>query len=396
MVPLAVPYWNGATYRNILGCLVSGKIIEGPELEELEASLIRVLGVAAVVPCGSGSLGLEIALRGLGVGPSDEVVIPTFCCAAVVAPILAVGAVPVLADVGEELNIGAETVEPALSDKTKVIIVPHLFGNPAEIGPIIDLARSRNIHVIDDAAQALGASIDGQPVGGFGAAGVVSFGGEKICAGLGGGAVVFKDLELAARVGNVRLPLPARMTELRNLLSTLVWHRWRRWAEPLRGLFFGAAQRDPATPPSPYRREAMANLNAAVAFSLMRLLRENISVRRARVDAYQELLGADERLQLIAQRNGSACLTQVVRVLPLRPRDDLASGVIAALGNAGYEVQGSYVPIHLLPGHERCRWKRLPHAEKVWGDLIELPCEPGVRLSHVERIAAIIKQVVLG
>ncbi|MGH7930129.1 MAG: DegT/DnrJ/EryC1/StrS family aminotransferase [Candidatus Binatia bacterium] len=391
-VPLAVPYWNGATYRAILDCLVRGKIIDGPELGILQASLLETLGVPAAVLCGSASLGLEIALRALRIGDGDEVIIPTFCCTAVVPPILAVHAVPVLADVGAELNMTAETAEAAFSRKTKAIIVPHLFGNPADIGAICDLARGAKIQVIDDAAQALGATIDGQAAGGFGDAGILSFGREKVCFGLGGGAVVVSDKELASRAASSRLAVPARRKALCNLLSTLIWHRWRRWSKPFERVLSRTRRDAPDKPPMPFLKEAMANLNAAVASSLMVTLQENIRARRERVAAYQELLGGQERLQFIPHRNGSACLTQVMRISPLRRGDDAAARVIEGLGEAGYEVQGSYVPIHLLPGHERCKRGMLAHAENVWGDLIELPCEPEVELIHVERIAAIIKR----
>src|SRR5262245_65883346 len=132
---------------------------------------MKRLGVEHAIICGSGSLALEIALRACGVGEGDEVIIPTFCCTSVVPPILAVGACPVLADVGDELNITAEKVEAALSQRTRVIVVPHLFGNPADINSIVDLAHHKEIRVIDDAAQALGASIDGWSVGSFGVIG---------------------------------------------------------------------------------------------------------------------------------------------------------------------------------------------------------------------------------
>ena len=105
-------------------------------------------------------------------------------------------------------------------------------------------------------------------------------------------------------------------------------------------------------------------------------LRENIAARRARVRLYQELLGGEDRLELIAHRSGSACLTQVVRVLLKGRGQDRASSLVEALGAAGYEVQGSYVPIHLLGNFNQCVWDRLPRAERVWGDLIELPCVP--------------------
>ena len=137
----------------------------------------------------------------------------------------------------------------------------------------------------------------------------------------------------------------------------------------------------------------MANLNAAVALSLIQTLDENIAARRARVKAYQELLGAEKRLALISHRSGSACLTQIVRVFSRGCGDDLPAHLIGALRRAGYEVQGSYVPIHLLPHYQRWARQRLPHAERVWSDLIELPCEPEVSVVHMERIASIVKQV---
>jgi dTDP-4-amino-4,6-dideoxygalactose transaminase len=125
----------------------------------------------------------------------------------------------------------------------------------------------------------------------------------------------------------------------------------------------------------------------------MQTLETNITARRARVRAYRELLGGDGRPELIGHREGSACLTQVMRLQPRRRQDDQAARIIEGLAAAGFEVQGSSVPIHLLPLSESCRWRGLTHAEKVWEDLIELPCEPEMKISHVEHIAAIIKQL---
>src|SRR5207248_1829626 len=119
----------------------------------------------------------------------------------------------------------------------------------------------------------------------------------------------------------------------------------------------------------------------------------NQSSRRARVQAYQDLLGTEERLEFIPHRTGSACLTQVIRLLPKHRGNHLAAHLIQVLGSAGYEVQGSYVPIHLLSHYEPWARERLPRAERVWVDLIELPFEPEVSFDHVERIASIVKRV---
>jgi dTDP-4-amino-4,6-dideoxygalactose transaminase len=389
-VPLAVPYWSGATYRAILRCFLSGSVIDGPSLGKLRFALIERLGVEDAVLCGSGSFALEIILRACRLGPRDEVVIPTFCCTSVVLPILAAGATPVLADIGAELNMTRETVEAAVTEKTRAVIVPHLFGNPADITAIVELARGRGIHIIDDAAQALGATIDGWPVGSLGDAGILSFGAEKVCFGLGGGVAVSRSKGFLDVKTDLARAWPS--SALRCLLSTTIRRRWRRWTLPVERMIFNKGKTGPDTPPVPYRKEGMANLNAAVALSLMRTLDTNVAARRARVQAYQYLLGKDERLQLIPHRPGSTCLTQVVRVVPRHRGDDPAARLINILGRAGYEVQGSYVPIHLIPQYEQWVREPLPHAERVWADLIELPCEPDVGLDHVEQIGFIVKR----
>ena len=393
-VPLAVPYWNRGTYRSIFHSLISGRVVDGPQVGALRAEIVETFGVADALLCGSGSLALELALRACGVRDGDEVVIPTFCCAAVVPPIVAVGAVPVLADVGAELNLTAETVILVLTRKTKAIIVPHLFGNPAEIGAIVELAREKNIRVIDDAAQALGATIDGSLVGSFGDVGILSFGAEKVCFGLGGGAVVSQRRGFLDNHAGLDLPLPRLVPTLRKCLLTLFWRRWRGWTLPIYELMFSDDARDPEAIFSSYQKERLANLNAAVALSLAESLHENIEARRARVHAYRELLGDQEGLDLIRHRPGSACLTQVVRVAKTRRHEDLAFTVIEALRNTGYELQGSYVPMHHLHHCSTCVWDNLSYTDKVWPDLIELPCEPDVSLKQVEQIAAIVKAVI--
>jgi dTDP-4-amino-4,6-dideoxygalactose transaminase len=390
-VALAVPYWNAATYWAILRSVLFGKIVDGPDLSDLRALLIQELGVSNALLCNSGSLALEIALRACDLRPGDEVVIPTFCCTSVVSPIVAIGAHPVLADVGEELNITSETLQPALTKKSRAIIVPHLFGNPADIESIINMARARNIRVIDDAAQALGANIAGRPAGTFGDAGILSFGSEKICFGLGGGVVVSSH-QIVSRSLDVKMDAPQGFPALQNLSSTLLWRRWRRWSLPLQPVLYRGRATDPEMPPEAYRKELMSNLNAAVASTLMRTLYENIAARRARVQKYQILLGSQEGIILVPHQTGSACLTQVVRILPKVNGAERASDLIATLRSAGYEVQGSYIPIHLLAPYRQLAVRSLPRTEAIWADLIELPCEPEVSIEHAEQIASIVKQ----
>ena len=391
-----MPFWNDETQRNLLRCLVSGQIIRGTDLVALRSELLDLLGIEDAVLCGSGSLALELALRTCHLDQGDEVIIPSFCCSTVVAPILAVGATPVLADVGSELNLTRETADAARTSRTRAVIVPHLFGNPANIEEIAELGDANNIVVIDDAAQALGATIDGQWAGTFGDMGVLSFGAEKVCFGLGGGVLVSRSRGVLEGAREVALGHPSAAHTLARLTSTLVWRRWRGWTLPFQRMLSRRLEKTPQASPKLYRREIMASLNVAVARSLIHSLPENLSARRARVEAYQRLLANESGIELISHGPGSACLTQVVRIVGKERGQDLAARIIAALGEAGYEVQGSYIPIHLLTHITQCVWDRLPFSDLVWPDLIELPCEPSVTFQDLEQVTAIIKSIVSG
>ncbi len=387
-----MPFWSGETYRAIARCLASGQMIRGVDVEGLRSALIEHFGVEDILLCGSASLALELALRTCHLQTGDEVIVPSFCCSAIVAPILAVGATSVLADVSTELNLTVETVDAACTSHTRAIIVPHLFGNPADIDAIAELGNAKNIVVIDDAAQALGATTaDGQSLGTSGDMGVVSFGAEKVCFGLGGGALISHSRGVLDGARETALGYPSIIHALRQLTAMFAYRRWRRWTLPVQRLIARGPEKNPHAPPQPYRQDNLTNVQAAVARTLMDSLPENLQARRARVQAYGQLLGDQAGLELIPHRPSSACLTQVVRVLSKRRSEDGAARVIQALGAAGCEVQGSYMPIHLLGSFSACVWDRLPYTERVWADLVEVPCEPTVSLADVERIASIVR-----
>lgn len=386
-VPLCVPFWNARTYWAIVRCCLTGRLVYGPDAPRLERRLAQFFALPSTVACAKARVAIELALRAVGVGPGDEVIVPTFCCASVLPPIQATGAVPVFADVGANLYLTPTTVEAACTPATRAVIVAHLYGNPAPIDAVVDLCRERRIAVIDDAAQALGARSNGQLLGTFGDAGVISFGNGKVCFGTGGGFLIARNAPVLARARSVPFERAGSPTAaLSTVLALLVWRRWRRWTLPLQMALPWCRSASPFR--QAYRGQAMRNVDAAVAMTLLHTLEENLCARRARVAAYQRLLEGEERIALLPHQSGSACLTQVVQVA----HPDQARHIIRSLRAHGYEVSDSYRPLHLEPGYACYLRTPLTRAEQLWARLVELPCEPSVPLTEVERIAAIVRQ----
>ena len=172
-----------------------GTFILGPEVEALESELAAYLGVAEVIGVGNGTDAITIALRSMGVEPGDEVVVPSFTFYASVEAVIGAGARPVFCDVDRDTrNLNRETVEAALTPNTKAIVAVDLFGSPAPV----DELRRLGLPVLEDAAQALGASLDGRRAGALGDAATISFYPSKNLGALGdGGAIATDDRDLA-------------------------------------------------------------------------------------------------------------------------------------------------------------------------------------------------------
>jgi dTDP-3-amino-3,4,6-trideoxy-alpha-D-glucose transaminase len=178
----------------------------GPEVEDFERSFAAYCDADHCVGISSGTMALELALRGLGIGPGDEVIVPTYTFFASAEAVSTVGARPVLVDIDPDTAvITAEIVERALTPRTRGVIPVHLFGRTVEMDPILELCRGRGIAVVEDACQAHGARYRGRRVGSLGDAGCFSFYPTKNLGGWGdGGALVTNDAELAEKVGLLR------------------------------------------------------------------------------------------------------------------------------------------------------------------------------------------------
>jgi len=187
--------------------LDSGRFVLGPEVESFELEIGKWIGVPHAIGVSNGSDALLLALQAVGVGPGDEVICPTFTFFATAGAVARLGGVPVFVDSAECCyNLRADQVAAKIGPKTKAIIAVHLFGQCADMDPILAAAKKRNIPVIEDAAQALGAKDKGRMAGTMGTLGCFSFFPTKNLGTLGeGGLVTTKDPDLAEKVRKLRV-----------------------------------------------------------------------------------------------------------------------------------------------------------------------------------------------
>ncbi len=172
----------------------SNQFILGQEEKDFEAACASYFGVKYAIGVGNGTDALGICLRALGIGPGDEVITTPFTFIATAEVIIALGAKPVFADINPDTyNIDPDKLEAAITDKTKVILPVHLYGQAALMDRILEIARSHNIKVLEDAAQAFGSTYKNKKVGGLGDVTIFSFFPTKNLGALGDGGLITTD-----------------------------------------------------------------------------------------------------------------------------------------------------------------------------------------------------------
>lgn len=332
--------------------LLSGQFILGPKVHELEQELARRCGSTYAVGVGNGTDGLYLALRALGIGPGDDVLTTPFSFIATATSILRAGARPVFADVDPAtLNLDPRSAEQALTPATRAVVVVHLFGNPADMQPLQELARRRGLLLIEDAAQAIGAQYRGQPVGSLGDAAAISFYPTKNLGGCGdGGVVLTSRAEVAERLRMLRVS----------------GARQRYLCEDAWGI-----------------NSRLDELQAALLLVKLRHLDDFNRRRRQIARLYRELL---EGLPAVPLRETEGAISVYHQFTVRTPQRD---GLAHYLQRQGIGCTVYYpVPLHAQPGIGPRSLVPVPltHAEQAARDVLSLPMFPELTDAEVERV----------
>jgi dTDP-4-amino-4,6-dideoxygalactose transaminase len=340
--------------------LDSGWFILGPEGEAFERELADALGARDAVAVGNGTDALHLGLRALGVGPGDEVVTTSISAAYTALAVLHAGARPVFVDVDPRtLNLDPERVEAALTPRTKAILPVHLYGHPADMDPILSLARERGLDVLEDACQAHGALYRGRLVGTLGGErglGALSFYPTKNLGALGdGGAILVND--------------PALATRLRQLRNGGQSDRYRHEVAGV--------------------NSRLDELQAALLRVGLRHLSGWTERRRDLAALYTRELGG-AGVEVLGEQPYARAVFHLYVVRHPR-RDALA----AALRERGVGTLIHYpIPLHLQPAFAMLGGKPgdLPVAEKATGEILSLPLYPELRDDQVRVVVEAVRE----
>ncbi|HEX7318038.1 MAG TPA: DegT/DnrJ/EryC1/StrS family aminotransferase [Pyrinomonadaceae bacterium] len=348
-IPVSSPSFVGNEREYVLDCVESGWVSSAGEyVDRFEAAFAEFCGVRHAVACCNGTAALHVSLLALGVGPGDEVIVPTLTFVATANAVTYCGARPVFVDSEPETwNLDPAQVAAKITPRTKGIVAVHLYGNPVDVDALRALASRHGLFLLEDAAEAHGALYKGRRAGSLGDIAAFSFYGNKIIATGEGGMVTTDDDALAARV---RLLRGQGMDTERRYWFPVVGYNYR-----------------------------MMNIPAAIGLAQLERVGWHVGRRREVAAEYQRLLGDTSGLSWQAERDwGQHAYWMFTIVLNDGAADD-RDRVMARLQTEGVETRPVFYPVHSLPPYqEAARGEEFPVAESLARRGVSLPTWAGL------------------
>jgi dTDP-4-amino-4,6-dideoxygalactose transaminase len=341
----------------VAGVLEKGQFVLGPEVEAFEREFAERCDATEAVAVNSGTSALHLALLACGVGPDDEVITVPFTFVATTAAIVYCGARPVFVDVDPKtFTMDVTQIEAAITSRTKAILPVHLYGQPADMDPILEIAKRHGLAVIEDACQAHAALYKGRPVGAMGDAGCFSFYPGKNLGAYGEGGLLVTSRAEVART--------ARM--LRD------WGAERKYHHVVKGFNY-----------------RMEGFQGAILRVKLRHLAAWTDARRAHAAEYNRLL-ADSGLGLPVEADYSRHVYHVYAV-----RTDDRATLERTLKSHGVSTGIHYpVPVHLQPAYADLGYCAgdFPESERAAREVLSLPMFPELTRTELEMVCAAVKQ----
>ncbi|MEQ1826028.1 MAG: DegT/DnrJ/EryC1/StrS family aminotransferase [Pirellula sp.] len=341
----------------------SGRFLHGPQVGELECTVAGICQTKNAIACASGSDALLLALMAIDIQPGDEVIVPSFTFFATASAVSRLGAIPVFVDIDPSTyNICPTDVAANVTSRTKAIIPVHLFGQCAPMDQLMAIANCHGIHVIEDAAQAIGATYQGKPAGAWGDIGCLSFYPTKNLGGMGdGGMMVCNQSDLAAK------------------LRLMASHGMQpRYYHKCIGI-----------------NSRLDTIQAAVLKIKIAHLQSYTEARQRNADRYAQLFVAEGLSRYIELPHDSKQGTHVWNQYGIRVPDGMRDAMRKHLGelHIGNEVYYP-VPLHLQECYQDLGYSIgcLPETERAAKEILHLPIYPEMTAQEQEAVVAGIKR----
>ena len=396
MAPYCVPAWGWAEHWAILSCLLTGKLIEGPQKNRLYQAIAMKTGKKYVFGFNSGADSIYAALKTRRIGRGDKAILPSYCCESVVTAVVRTGASPVFCDMNEEYNPDVDSITMLIDRDVKAIIFPHLFGNPADIDRMEDVLSKSGLKsgvlLIDDAAQSFGARLNGRLVGTFGDVGVISFGPGKTMIASGGGLLITDSDDIARELQLARPENHPISSKFKRLMYFLVFRRWRRLTLPFYFLFWRLFREPEA---QRWHLSSLCNVDAAIGLKQLNRLEGMLRIRLERKEQLDRLFSpecgsmVETPAENIRPDKKLNVATKYVFRLKSRIDHDYQEKYRQFMMNSGIELFDLYVPLHKNPRYEDPQISLLV-TEQFCDQILQIPVEPSINRRDFNRIVKII------
>jgi perosamine synthetase len=357
-MPVSAPTLAGNEKRYVLDCIETNWIsARGKYVDRFEEEFARFCGVKHGIACTNGTVALHLALLALGIGPGDEVIVPTLTYIATANSVRYCGATPVLVDCEpESWNMDPGMLESRITPRTKAIIVVHLYGQPVEMDTVMSVAARHRLFVVEDAAEAHGAIYRGRKVGSIGHISTFSFFGNKVISTGEGGMITTDDPELA-RI--VRLYKEQGMDPNRRYWHPVIGYNYR-----------------------------MTNITAAIGLAQVEKIDWHIQRRIEIARWYQENLRSVRGLSWQAETPHTRHVFQFVTVVLNREVAQTREEVIAHLASRQIEGRPVVYPVHALPPYrDLARGQSFPVADRISSRGINLPTCASLSRADVDYVS---------
>jgi len=362
IIPVCEPALEGNETRYVLDCLNTGWISSaGKYIPLFEQAFSRKVGCDYGIACVSGTTAIHLILAALGLGPGDEVIIPTFTMIATAYAVSYTGARPVLVDSERNTwNMDVAQIEAKITDRTRAIVVVHTYGHPVDMDAVLEIARRHNLYVVEDAAEAHGAKYGGRLVGSLGDAAAFSFYANKIITTGEGGMVTTNDPRLAETVRTLR---DHAFSKERHF-----WHKYMGYS---------------------FR---MTNLQAAIGLAQTEQMDGFVTSRRENAALYTSLLQDVPGLKLPVEEPWAENVFWMYGMLVEDgfglTRDELRR----CLAEEGIETRTFFIPMHLQPiYYADFSGERYPVAEDLCRRGLYLPSASSLTRQEIEFVVQVVK-----